>query len=62
MVIVEDVVQNLTDYLTGKKVLEVACGNSHFSIAAAKYAKEVLEQILVLREHKRTVKVHCLII
>jgi ubiquinone/menaquinone biosynthesis C-methylase UbiE len=30
MRIVERIVQDLGTYLSGKKVLEIACGNAHF--------------------------------
>ncbi|OPJ63592.1 class I SAM-dependent methyltransferase [Clostridium oryzae] len=36
------ITKNLFSYLDGKKVLEVACGDSNFSLAACKYAKKVV--------------------
>lgn len=53
MKIVEKIVQDLKTYLDGKKVLEIACGNSDFSLTASKYAKEVLATDISLERIKR---------
>lgn len=53
MKIVERIVQDLKTYLDGKKVLEIACGNSDFSLTASKYAKEVLATDISLERIKR---------
>lgn len=53
MKIRESIVKNLGTYLDGKKILEVACGDSEFSLSASKYAKEVLATDISLERFKR---------
>jgi ubiquinone/menaquinone biosynthesis C-methylase UbiE len=53
MRVVETIVQNLDTYLDGKKILEVACGDSDFSLYASKSAKEVLATDISLERLKR---------
>lgn len=53
MRIVETIVQDLKAYLYGKKVLEIACGDSDFSLATSKYAKEILATDISLERVKR---------
>lgn len=53
MRLVETLVQNLNAYLQSKKVLEIACGDSYFSLCASKYAKEVLATDISLERVNR---------
>lgn len=53
MRITETMVKVLSPYLNGKNVLEVACGDSEFSLNASKYAKEVLATDISLERIKR---------
>lgn len=39
---VENIIKSLDAYVNGKKILEVACGDTDFSLQVSKYAKEVL--------------------
>lgn len=49
----ETIVQDLKTYLDNKKVLEIACGDSDFSLATSKYAKEILATDISLERIKR---------
>jgi len=51
--IVETIVQDLKVYLYGKRILEIACGDSDFSLTASKYAKEILATDISLERIKR---------
>jgi ubiquinone/menaquinone biosynthesis C-methylase UbiE len=53
MRIIETIVQDLKAYLSGKKVLEIACGDSDFSLITSKYAKEILATDISLERVKR---------
>lgn len=53
MRIVETIVHDLKAYLSGKKVLEIACGDSNFSLTTSKYAKEILATDISLERVKR---------
>ena len=58
MKVVEIISESLSSYLEGKKILEVACGDSDFSLTASKYANEVLATDISLeRFKKRNLKV-----
>lgn len=50
---VESVLQDLDNYFYGKKILEIACGDSDFSLNVSKYAKEVLATDISLERVKR---------
>ncbi len=53
MGVVEIILQDLCSYLDDKKVLEIACGDSDFSLIASKYAKEILATDISLERFKR---------
>ncbi len=53
MRIAEKIVQDLSRYLSGKKVLEVACGDSDLSLAASRFAARVLATDISLERAKR---------
>nr|WP_276575911.1 class I SAM-dependent methyltransferase [Oceanirhabdus seepicola] len=44
---------DLEAYLNDKKVLEIACGDSEFSLSASKYAKQILATDISLERFKR---------
>lgn len=50
---VEKIAQDLSAYLSGKRVLEVACCDSDFSLAASRFAEEVLATDISLERAKR---------
>lgn len=56
MVIADEIVSDWREYLDGKRVLEVACGNSDFSVAATKYAEEVLATDISLERAEKNCK------
>jgi ubiquinone/menaquinone biosynthesis C-methylase UbiE len=51
--VIETIVQDLKTYLDSKKVLEIACGDSDFSLISSKYAEEVLATDISLERLKR---------
>ncbi|MGH4124374.1 MAG: class I SAM-dependent methyltransferase [Clostridium sp.] len=53
MRVVETIVKRLGTYLNGKKILEIACGDSEFSLNASRYAEEVLATDITLERLKR---------
>lgn len=53
MRVIEAIMQDFITYLDGKKVLEIACGDSDFSLTASKYAKEVLATDISLERVKK---------
>lgn len=53
MRVLETILQSLCSYLYDKKVLEIACGESDFSLTASKYAREVLATDISLERFKR---------
>lgn len=53
MRIIETIIQDLKAYLYGKKVLEIACGDSDFSLTTSKYAKKILATDISLERVKR---------
>lgn len=58
MRVIETIMQDFITYLDDKKVLEIACGDSDFSLAASKYAKKVLATDISLeRVKKRSLEV-----
>jgi ubiquinone/menaquinone biosynthesis C-methylase UbiE len=53
MRVIETIMHDFITSLDGKKVLEIACGDSDFSLAASKYAKEVLATDISLERVKK---------
>jgi len=53
MKVVEKIVEDLKNYLVDKKILEVACGDSNFSLCASQYAKEGVAIDISLERFKR---------
>ncbi|MPM37655.1 Ubiquinone/menaquinone biosynthesis C-methyltransferase UbiE [bioreactor metagenome] len=53
MRVIETITKRLSSYLEDKRILEVACGDSEFSINALKYAKQILATDISLERAKR---------
>lgn len=53
MRLVETIVKRLNEYIQDKKILEIACGDSDFSLCLAKHAKEVVATDISLDRFKR---------
>lgn len=53
MTVVEIISERLSFYLDGKRILEIACGDSDFSLTASKYANEVLATDISLERFNR---------
>ncbi|HHW47905.1 MAG TPA: hypothetical protein GXX14_04705 [Clostridiaceae bacterium] len=53
MKIIEKIVQDLSTYLSGKRIIEIACGDSNFSLTASKFAKEILATDISLERAKK---------
>lgn len=52
MKIIEKIIKDLNIYLKDKKVLEIACGNSDFSLTASNSAVEILATDISLQRFK----------
>ncbi len=53
MKITDNISKDIIQFLNNKKVLEVACGDSEFSLSASKYAKNVLATDISLERFKK---------
>lgn len=53
MKITEHIVETLEPYIRNRNILEVACGDSEFSINASKYAKEIVATDISLHRFKK---------
>ncbi|MFZ5354875.1 MAG: class I SAM-dependent methyltransferase [Bacillota bacterium] len=49
---IDNITKTLCAYLEGKNILEIACGDSDFSISASKYAEKVLATDISLDRFK----------
>lgn len=50
---IETIIKNLSTYFDGKRVLEIACGDSDFSLNVSNYAKEVLATDITLERIRK---------
>lgn len=53
MKLIETIVEGLEHYLVGKRIIEIACGDSEFTIKASKYAKEIMATDISLERFQR---------
>lgn len=53
MNITDEIVEGLNYIIKNKKILEVACGDSNFSLSASKYAAEILATDISLERFNR---------
>lgn len=57
MKIADEIVKSLSDIIKNKKILEIACGDSEFSLSASKYASEIFATDISLeRFYRRNIK------